>query len=464
MNRDLLVRASDLYELSECPHRITLDRRWPRSARSAPDAATATLLARGLAHEAAIEASLGYPRPEYTPGDLDAGAAATEAMMAAGADGIFQAVLRRGHGLAIPDFIERAPGRSRWGEHHYIPGDVKSGLTPRADQALQVAFAGRLLHEIQDRQPEVGVLILGDGRREQVPLDRLTQVTQAAIERVASIAAGQLETEPFYDHRCSRCRWREACARPLCSAGDVSLVDGITPTRASLLRRCGIDTVERLAATTPDDASGVSFDLERLVLQARALAGGVIAPGRAPRLPRGFESALIVHVETNPLDQERILALAWCRCGGGGAAEVLVTPDHDARTAALPRLRAALRHDGASWLHFGSGGARALQQLAEQCGLPPSDVQSLFTRRHELLAILRSGALWLPVHRYELAEVAAVLAGEPLPDPLTPETPAYVFAAADSCETGPIAECTLRALQRTQRIADWLLAQRGAVP
>jgi hypothetical protein len=60
------IRASDLYELSECAHRIALDRQLPREQRAIADEGTAALLARGLALERAVANALNYAQPNTT--------------------------------------------------------------------------------------------------------------------------------------------------------------------------------------------------------------------------------------------------------------------------------------------------------------------------------------------------------------------------------------------------------------
>ena len=212
------VRATDLYDLAVCPHRIALDRRLPREARTPPSAATARLLAHGLALEAEVAGALGYPQPEYPPGDFAEGARRTRELLEAGASGVYQGVLFDGRHLAIPDLLRRVDGASALGPFHYEPGDVKAGRTPRADQVLQVAYGGLLLARLQGRAPSHGFLVLGDRREERFPLGELQHVLASAVAQVEAIVDGGGETFPFLGPGCAGCRWRGVCVPELAAS------------------------------------------------------------------------------------------------------------------------------------------------------------------------------------------------------------------------------------------------------
>ncbi len=464
-----LVRASDLYELSECAHRIALDRRLPRDRRAIVDEGTATLLARGLALEKSIAGALNYPQPEHDVFDLEAGAAATLAMMRRGLPGIYQAVLKAERYLAIPDLIERVDGASELGDFHYIPGDIKAGLTPRADQVLQVAFGGWLLGQIQGRQPEIGFLILGDGRRERIELSAVERVLENARGTVCRIVDGEQSTSAFYEPHCGRCRWRQECLPALISEQHLSLVDGMTPARAGLLSNIGITSVGSLAAVDAVEKQAtraLPFGLQRLALQARALHERRIASSRPPRLPDGLASGWSIHLERNPFDAERTIALAWSRVDGSSRT-VRVTLDAEQRRGAFADLLDSISADATPLAHFGNAVAGGLESLAEELSLSPDRQRSMMLRRVDARPLVRSGSVWLPVRRYVLEEVEAAIQQQPLPDPASVETPAFVWATrAREGEPGPwaerIAAQTTTQLARVETIVRWLCSNTQA--
>ncbi|MCU0230561.1 MAG: TM0106 family RecB-like putative nuclease [Acidobacteria bacterium] len=448
------IRATDLYDLAVCPHRIALDRRLPRSARTPPGPAAERLLAHGLALEAEVAARLGYPQPEYPPGDFAEGARRTRALLESGVPGLYQAVLADGRHLAIPDLLRRVDGPSALGPFHYEPGDVKAGLSPRADQVLQIAYGGRLLAAVQGRAPERGFLVLGDRREEHFALGELQHVLASAVAQVEAIvdqaATGAGGTFPFFGAGCSGCRWRGECVPDLLERGDLSLVDGMTRTRHRVLVRHGIDS-----------------GLDLMVRQAAALLEGRVELTRPFEWPASPAGSLLLHLERDPLDGDAVALAAWMECDGRGApgqASVRVLSGAEARTEAARELMAWLEPVPRPLFHFGGATAGAFEALAESAGIDPLRQAGLAAQLCDLAAVLRRAASFLPVWRYELEQVDAALAGRPLPGPDELDEPAFLYAAfLRDGVPGPwedsLRELAERRLARLARLAAWMLAR-----
>jgi len=462
------VRATDLYDLAVCPHRIALDRRLPREARTPPGAATQRLLAHGLALEAEVAGALGYPQPEFPPGDFAEGAHRTRALLEAGVPGVYQAVLFDGRHLAIPDLLRRVDGDSALGPFHYEPGDVKAGRTPRADQVLQVAYGGRLLAELQGRAPSHGFLVLGDRREERFPLGELQHVLASALAQVEAIVDGQGETFPFLGPGCAGCRWRGACLPELIARDDLSLVDGMTRTRHRVLTRHGVDSVRALASLDPAAwraAGRAPLGLDLLTRQAAALRDGRVTLTRPLDLPALPAGALLLHLERDPLAADEVVLAAWAECDARGAARpsavrVLLTAEE--RAAAADELAALVARTPRPLFHFGGAVAGAFDALGEAAGIDPVRQAALALHLCDLAAVLRRAASFLPVWRCELEQVDAALAGKPLPGPDDADEPAYLHAAfLRDGAPGPwrtaLTGLGERRLARLARVAAWML-------
>jgi predicted RecB family nuclease len=389
--------------------------------------------------------------------------------MREGPSGIYQPVLQRGRYLAIPDFIERVEDGDGF---HYAPGDVKTGLSPRADQVLQVAFAGWLLRDVQGIAPARGFLVLGDGRREDFPLDDLAHVLQAARERVEEILAGRETTAPFYGPACGPCRWSGTCLPGLLGTHDLSLVDGMTPTRRRVLRSAGVDTLEALAGVDPAEwrATGrPALDIDTLARQAQALAAGRTTVRRPMELPERGGAEAFVHVERDPLDGGSVIALAWSiRAAGGSSGEVRTLLSAAERVAAFDACVAALPR-GAPLYHFGTAVPRGLALLCALAGARPELQIELEERSWDLALSLRRGTAFLPVRRYVLDEIAAVLEGRPLPSPAGRGTPPYVLTEhLRRGSPGPwrerLDESGRAQLMRLERLHEWMRAQPTRPP
>ena len=462
------VRATDLYDLAVCPHRIALDRRLPREARTPPSAATARLLAHGLALEAEVAGALAYPQPEYPPGDFAEGARRTRELLEAGASGVYQGVLFDGRHLAIPDLLRRVDGASALGPYHYEPGDVKAGRTPRADQVLQVAYGGLLLVRLQGRAPSHGFLVLGDRREERFPLGELQHVLASAVAQVESIVDGGGETFPFLGPGCAGCRWRGVCVPELAASDDLSLVDGMTRTRHRVLSRHGVETVRALASLDPAAwraAGRPPLGLDLLTRQAEALLTGHTALTRPLALPALPAGALLLYLERDPLAADEVVLAAWAECdahGSAGPAAVRVLLTDEERAAAANELAALIARPPRPLFHFGGAVAGAFDALGEAAGIDPQRQAALSAHLLDLAAVLRRAASFLPVWRYELEQVDAALAGRPWPGPDDADEPAFLGAAfLRDGVPGPwrdeLAALGEKRLARLARVAAWML-------
>jgi hypothetical protein len=204
----------------------------------------------------------------------------------------------------------------------------------------------------------------------------------------------------------------------------------MTLARRRVLRSAGVTTVEQLAGLSPAERraiGGSSLGLPALVEQARALVDGALrVRGHGFELPE-LEGALLVATERNPLDEGRLGLVAWGPFREG-AAEDAVLPllnAADRRRAARHLLEAA-RSGGGAILAYGAGTLRDVELLCEEASVAPETQATLERRTVNLQARLRRGAAFLPVRRYELEQVAAVVEGGPLPDPLASEPPAFL--------------------------------------
>lgn len=464
------LRATDLHDLALCPHRVHLERRLGPEARDAPSALRARLMRRGLDFEKQVAATVGWPRPEYPPGDFEAGARATEALMRAGVPGIYQGVLLDERRLAIPDLLERAAGESRLGEHSYLPGDIKAGREPGAHQALQVGLSALLLEALQGRLPERGFLSMGDGRRVELPIDRLAPATRRAEERARRIIDGLETTRPFLCPACGGCPWRSGCLSEMTARGDLSLIEGMTPARRRRLEERGIVSIEDLAGLTPaaEDADPPPLNLEQLVPQARALVEGRIAQERPLEVPPAA-GGLLVEAPLDPLAGGVAQTLAWrVRDEAAGSGRVRWLGDaRGLREAARDFERAAERAGG--WLfHFGGAVPRTLARLGEEGGLAPTQLEALTHRLWDLRSSLRRAAAWLPVWRYQREQVLAAIDGRDLPWPgEDSELPLLVEAlghSGDATLRGEIEAHCRRALDQLAHLLEWVLSRPHRLP
>lgn len=464
------LRASDIYDFAVCPHRVWLDRRLPRSARSQPDEARRILLHWGLEWEAQLAERLGFLQPQYPPGAFQQGALVTLDLMKTGVPGIYQPVFFRENRLAIPDLIQRVEGASELGPFHYIPGDIKTGRMPRTDQVLQLSFASWVLGQTQGVEPQAGFLWLGDDHQEVIDLEAIRLVSRAAGDQLAEFISSESASEPFFDLHCRACRWVDRCLPEMVQKDDLSLVDGMTRARRSILQRIGIHdfrTLAQSAAALPDNIHLPAAGLERLRFQAQTLVS------RTPRLlqpspfPHPKPGDLLIHLESDPLSSGQIILLASSRfpCPPN-SVEVVVPDDSGVGFGSVSRWVQSLVESGARLFFFGNETFKGLDQILSVASTPPQQHDTVLSQTLDLLRCLKRAGAFFPVWRYTAEEIDAALQQPSVPFFAHNSTPAFVFAANRRHRLpGPWSEALhahgVEAIERLSRITQWLMDNAG---
>ncbi|MFQ5504703.1 MAG: TM0106 family RecB-like putative nuclease [Planctomycetota bacterium] len=279
------ITGSLIYEFLRCEHAVHLELFAEPERRLPPGPALEKLLARGREYEQSVVAGLDYAEPAHDPRDLAQGARATLGLMTEAVPGISQGVLERHPYLGIPDLLRREAGASRFGDYHYVAGDIKSSYRSRSDQALQVTFYSCLLGEIQERVPGYGYLILRDGREERLDLAALLPVLLEVIEEIGEHLQGA-ESRPHRSVSCRDCRWRELCAE----SPDVFWIPGLTRSVRSILQESGYATLDALASADPK-ALGKAGRLPESTWERARSGARAVRQGRAQKLrePRSSE-------------------------------------------------------------------------------------------------------------------------------------------------------------------------------
>ncbi|MEZ5966183.1 MAG: TM0106 family RecB-like putative nuclease [Planctomycetota bacterium] len=363
------ITGTTVYTYAACPRAAELDLHEDRSKRRPLTAAEELVRQRGRELEAMRTADLGYAEPGFERGEWDEGARQTQSFLQEGVAGVMQAVLLDGDWLGVPDLLRKEAGASALGDFHYVVGDVKSSSMARADQALQVAFYGRLLARVQDRPPSYGFLWLKDGREQRLPLAELDPVLDDVLDRLVALARGKADIErPFLSSSCGRCHWSTACAATLVASEDLSLLDGMTRGLRSALAAVGVRRVSDLASAGVERlcrrAHLESALVRRLQLSARAFAAGEVLPvPDAAETARIESSAACVHVLVDTF-AERLLCVGASWCQSGRARRVVRVPATPAQAwdafqevvAAVPASASLLHWGGAlpSWFRLAS--------------------------------------------------------------------------------------------------------------
>ena len=402
--------ATHFYLYATCAHRVALDLFGDRSLALPDTQIERALKARGLAHEAAIAAARGYPRPDHGRDNLALAFQETLALMREGHEGIYQGVLLADDMIGMPDLLLREPGPSALGDYRYTVGDVKISRRARSDQALQVAFYAHLLGLVQGVRPERLLLLLGDGREEWFPAEGVGGVFDQALADLLALCKGARSTEPFLKPACAHCPWRAVCLPALEAADDLSLVPGMTPARRTVLRQAGVGSVSALAASHPDRLSKSArmegAALRPLVRQAAALVARRPLPASPAPPPPGPPELLVTAFE-DPSGEGRTVLVTVSFTDpreGPKTAFLWALTAVDEKELYEKTLRALARKPQAPVYHYGPGVPSQIARMESRYGADEAGLRAL----HRLVDVARlvRRAAAVPVRAYALRETA----------------------------------------------------------
>lgn len=269
--------ATDLVGFLACEHLTALERAAlgglvERPSRIDPE--LEIIRRRGFEHEKRYlnerrDEGRGVVTIDPDAYDVEAGeklrlaAAATERVMAEGADVIYQATFFDGCWRGHADFLLRvdSPQRpSRWGPYHYEIVDTKLARHVKAGAVLQLCSYVDLLTAIQGVRPEFMYVALGGSAHtvERLRVDDYMAYYRAAKARFEA-AVGTDAPQPGYPpagtypepvEHCDVCRWSAECTARRRADDHTSLVAGITRRQRKALDARTVTTLEALGELT----------------------------------------------------------------------------------------------------------------------------------------------------------------------------------------------------------------------
>ena len=352
---------------------------------------------------------------------------------------------------AHPPLLERVAGSSVWGAHAYRPVLGRQGRNLTREHRLVLALWGGLLAERQHAPVPEALVVASSGRGLQRERLKLTGGLRCQLEEALPRLASDLarpEPPPLVSDRkkCVLCSWRGLCDREAAREGHLSEVSGIGGKRREMLLELGINSLDQLAASDPQqlaEALAVHGEQHRdsaasLVAQARVQARGqperlqppapatsdpvTSAPGAIDPLPELAHApgVLLIDIESDPDARDDFLHGfvvvprmgdgTWPRLGAGPwRYQPLLALHHHGEARLWSRLRRVLaRYPDWPLLHYGETESIALVRLAQRQGASAQEIAQLRARLLDVHARLRLH--WrLPVNSYGLKAVASWL-------------------------------------------------------
>ncbi|MER9684685.1 MULTISPECIES: TM0106 family RecB-like putative nuclease [unclassified Mesorhizobium] len=412
---NILFSASDLIRFMGCAHATALDLarlrgKGPQPREDSQDAALSQKL--GDAHEVAHLAQLkgtGREVVEIERGDLAANAEVTRAVLASGAEVVFQGAFLSGNWGGWSDFLERLTLPSTLGPFSYEVADTKLRRRPHPKHVLQLVLYSDLLTDIQSVAPEYAHVELGDGSRATLRLADYAAYARMARARLEAFTADPHPTRPIPCADCGFCRWSDHCDGVWQAEDSLFNVANIARGQVKKLEAAGIATMAELAAREGLVHGMAAGTLEKLRAQARLQhARKIGAPAyelRSPQEGKGFHllpepqpGDLFYDIEGDPHYEGGLEYLhgIWC----DGQFRAFWAHTHHAEAQALSDLfdffRARLTsYPKARIYHYAPYEITALRRLTAKYGIGEGFLDRLLRERRfvDLYAVVRGGLI-----------------------------------------------------------------------
>lgn len=235
----IFITGSMLYDLIQCPHRVTMDLLCDPSKRDEPNPFVQLLWEKGGLYEKEVIAGLSIPFLDLSRyADEEKERLTTEAMTN-GESLIYGGRIKEKDLLGNPDLL-RNTGNG------YVAGDIKSGSgqegdsgddddegKPKKHYAVQIALYTDILEQkgiSAGRKPFIwdihGKEVIYDLDAPQGVKNPTTlwTVYKETLDQARRIANGEMQTLPAYSGVCKMCHWYSACIDELKEHDDLTLL------------------------------------------------------------------------------------------------------------------------------------------------------------------------------------------------------------------------------------------------
>jgi len=306
------LTATDYFKFFHCPHWAFYDWHATDEEKHLKREQTDEEKQRqedGVLHEKKVVESMfaeeHLVEMDLHPASMEEAFQKTLTTMQSGANFIYQGTLIDGDWIGRPDILEKRAGKSKFGDWHYMPVDVKSSQELKKYQKFQLTFYAVLLQKIQGRLPAEGAIVNIDHHRLPYRIEEhLTEFIEVT-EKLEAIRHGE-RPDPVLRKSCFDVGlWGKACEKLAHDTDDISQLYNISVRLLEALRAVGIRTVTDASEMDPE-AIEVKTEgklslrmLMRAKLQALSLKFGTVFIRSAIDLPK---DGLEIHfdIESSP--------------------------------------------------------------------------------------------------------------------------------------------------------------------
>jgi uncharacterized protein len=172
--------------------------------------------------------------------------------MRAGAEVVYQAVLREGEWRGLADFLERVERPSELGEWSYEVTDTKLARRAKATHVLQLCFYSEQVGRLQGIEPEWMHVALGSSARESFRPSEFSAYYRRVRGRFLAAVAAGLDTYPLPVEHCGICDFRQLCEERWERDDHLVRVANMRRDQIKRLAATGLTTLEALATASDD--------------------------------------------------------------------------------------------------------------------------------------------------------------------------------------------------------------------
>ncbi|TAF10976.1 MAG: TM0106 family RecB-like putative nuclease [Nostocales cyanobacterium] len=277
----MLINAELLLQYQRCKRRPFLDTHGDYSHRDVTHELLMKVQQDKLTHQQSVLDNFAYHQPNYSPGNWEAGAAATIELMQQGVDVIRRGVLLATYDkytlLSRPDLLVKQPGTSNLGDWFYVPVDIQLGKRPKQEYQVVAAFHAEILGVLQEvTLAEAWLILRNRDSTYVVDLNKWTPQMLNILAEYIQMIESKVPPEVFIARqKCNLCHWYNHCYAIAKSQQHLSLLPGITPIRYTQLQALSTNTLEALANTSLSTLENlIGFDTEvasKLIVQAQSV-------------------------------------------------------------------------------------------------------------------------------------------------------------------------------------------------
>ena len=257
------ITASMLYDLVQCPHRVSMDTFGDLSIRDEVNPFVQLLWDRGFLFEKEVISNLKVPYLDLSSFSGDEKERRTREAMTIGQSLIYSGRICAEDLLGEPDLL-RKDGTG------YIAGDIKSGSgeeggsdyedgKPKKHYAVQLGIYTDILEKVGSSTARLAFVWDIHGR--EVTYDfsssygprtpgTLWESYTKALTEARAIIGSRFETLPAYSGVCKLCVWYSACLKRLETTNDLTLIPDLGRTKRDVMIG-RISTIRDFAAANP---------------------------------------------------------------------------------------------------------------------------------------------------------------------------------------------------------------------